>query len=58
MTIALIEKRGADSIEQTPLTRLGQSREIATAIGFLCNSTASFITGEVLHVSGGLYIAG
>lgn len=58
MTAALIEKRGADSVEQTPLRRLGQPREIATAIGFLCSSAASFITGEVLHVNGGLYIAG
>lgn len=58
MTAELIQKRGADSVEQTPLKRLGQPREIATAIGFLCSSAASFITGEVLHVNGGLYIAG
>ena len=42
----------------TPLKRLGQPREIATAIGFLCSDAASFVTGEVLHVNGGLYIAG
>ena len=58
MTIELIAKRGADSIEQTPLQRLGHPREIASAIGFLCSSAASFVTGEVLHVNGGLYIAG
>ena len=58
MTAALIEKRGADSIDQTPLKRLGHPREIATAVGFLCGDAASFITGEVLHVNGGLYIAG
>ncbi|MFM0161214.1 SDR family NAD(P)-dependent oxidoreductase [Paraburkholderia sediminicola] len=58
MTAGLILKRGADSVEQTPLKRLGHPREIATAIGFLCSDAASFVTGEVLHVNGGLYIAG
>ncbi|MEB2349796.1 MAG: SDR family oxidoreductase [Comamonadaceae bacterium] len=45
-------------MEQTPLKRLGQPGEIASVIGFLCSSAASFITGEVIHVNGGLYIAG
>lgn len=58
MTTTLIERRGAESIDQTPLGRLGHPREIATAIGFLCSDAASFVTGEVLHVNGGLYIAG
>lgn len=58
MTEAVIQKRGADTIDQTVLKRFGQPREIATAIGFLCSDAASFITGEVLHVNGGLYIAG
>ena len=44
--------------EMTPLKRLGQPGEIAGVIGFLCSSAASFITGEVIHVNGGLYIAG
>ena len=58
MTTELIQKRGADSIDQTPLRRLGKPEEVASAIAFLCSSAASFITGEVLHVNGGLYIAG
>lgn len=58
MTEHLIARRGTDSIEQTPLKRLGQPAEVAAAIGFLCSSAASFITGEVLHVNGGLYMAG
>jgi 3-oxoacyl-[acyl-carrier protein] reductase len=58
MTASLIRTRGADSIEQTPLRRLGQPQEIASAVAFLCSAAASFITGEVLHVNGGLYIAG
>jgi 3-oxoacyl-[acyl-carrier protein] reductase len=58
MTANLIRSRGADSIEQTPLRRLGNPHEIATAVAFLCSDAASFITGEVLHVNGGLYMAG
>lgn len=58
MTHDLIARRGAESVEQTPLKRLGQPSEIASVIGFLCSSAASFITGEVIHVNGGLYIAG
>ncbi|CAH0144642.1 3-oxoacyl-[acyl-carrier-protein] reductase FabG [Pseudomonas carnis] len=58
MTQALIATRGSDSVEQTPLKRLGQPSEIASVIAFLCSSGSSFITGEVLHVNGGLYIAG
>lgn len=58
MTTELIERRGAESIEQAPLKRLGKPREIATATGFLCSNAASFITGEVLQVNGGLHIGG
>jgi len=58
MTNDLIARRGQESVEQTPLKRLGQPGEIASVIGFLCSSAASFITGEVIHVNGGLYIAG
>ncbi len=58
MTHDLIAKRGSESVEQTPLKRLGQPSEIASVIAFLCSDAASFITGEVIHVNGGLYIAG
>ena len=58
MTAELVQRRGAESIEQTPLRRLGHPREVASAIAFLCSDAASFITGEVLHVNGGLYMAG
>ncbi len=57
MTVDLIARRGAESVEQTPLKRLRDPSEIASVIGFLCSSAASFITGEVIHVNGGLYIA-
>ena len=58
MTQHLIPTRGNDSLEQTPLKRLGHPSEIASVIAFLCSNGSSFMTGEVLHVNGGLYIAG
>ena len=58
MTVDLIERRGADSIAQTPLRRVGRPEEIASVIAFLCSDDASFMTGEVLNVNGGLHMAG
>ena len=48
------EKR-RDMTEATPLQRLGQPHEIADVILFLCSQGASFMTGENIHVNGGLY---
>lgn len=42
--------------EETPLGRLGTPEEVAQAILFLCETRASFITGQVLGVSGGFAI--
>jgi NAD(P)-dependent dehydrogenase (short-subunit alcohol dehydrogenase family) len=46
-----VKRRG-----QTPLGRLGEESEIAAAIAFLCGPDAAFITGEVLHVDGGISV--
>lgn len=43
-----------DMAELTLMKRLGEPREAAAAIAFLCSEEASFITGEVLGVSGGM----
>jgi len=42
--------------EETPLMRIGTPDEVARAAYFLCSENASFITGQVLGVSGGLII--
>jgi 3-oxoacyl-[acyl-carrier protein] reductase len=41
-------------LQNTPLGRLGEPTDVAAAVRFLCSDEASFITGEVLLVDGGL----
>ena len=43
------------SIAKTPLNRIGKPNEIADAVLFLASDSAAFITGELLHVTGGRY---
>ncbi|MXQ10604.1 SDR family NAD(P)-dependent oxidoreductase [Microvirga makkahensis] len=56
MVQPLLRARGPALIEQTPLKRLGTPEEVARTVAFLCSDWASFITGETVHVNGGLYI--
>jgi 3-oxoacyl-[acyl-carrier protein] reductase len=43
--------------DQVALNRFGQPQDIADAVSFLASDKASYITGTVLHVNGGLYMA-
>ena len=58
MTTGILADRGASVLAQTPLQRFGQPTEIASVIAFLCSDDASFITGEAIHVNGGIYMGG
>ena len=54
LTDVLPEEATGTMLEQTPLGRLGDPEDVAGAVRFLCSDAASFITGEVLLVDGGL----
>ncbi|GBR05610.1 beta-ketoacyl-ACP reductase [Gluconacetobacter liquefaciens] len=58
MTRDLRGQKGDALLVQTPLQRFGHPREVASVVSFLCSDDASFVNGEVIHVNGGLYIAG
>jgi 2-hydroxycyclohexanecarboxyl-CoA dehydrogenase len=55
---AVPEKHQEAFIKATPMRRLAQPEEIADAILFFCTGQSSFVTGQVLSVSGGLTLAG
>jgi 3-oxoacyl-[acyl-carrier protein] reductase len=57
MTRALNETQRETLNGQIPLARLGLPSDIAAAVAFLASADASYITGETLHVNGGMYMA-
>lgn len=57
MTDALPEAQAQNLLSQIPLARLGQPQEIASVVGFLASDKAAYITGETLHVNGGMYMS-
>ena len=56
MTKGLAEKQRVALTDQIPLHRLGTADEVACAVAFLASQDAGYITGEVLHVNGGLFM--
>jgi 3-oxoacyl-[acyl-carrier protein] reductase len=56
MTRALTEEQRAALLNQIPVGRLGTPADIAATVLFLCSPPASYITGETLHVNGGMYM--
>lgn len=57
MTKALPEEQREALLTQVPLGRLGDAQEIADAVTFLASKSASYITGETIHVNGGMYMS-
>jgi len=57
MTRALPEAQREALLSQIPLGRLGDPAEIAHAVSFLASPGAAYITGETIHVNGGMYMA-
>ncbi|MFM8332001.1 MAG: 3-oxoacyl-ACP reductase FabG [Candidatus Methylumidiphilus sp.] len=57
MTRSLPEEHRQALLAQIPLGRLGEAEEIASAVAYLCSDEAGYITGETLHVNGGMFMA-
>lgn len=56
MTKALPEEQRTGLVKSIALERLGEPGDIANAVAFLAGPSASYITGETLHVNGGMYM--
>ncbi len=57
MTRGLTDEQRTALTGQVPMARLGSVDDIAAAVLFLCSPGASYITGETLHVNGGMYMS-
>lgn len=57
MTAKLPEEQRQALASQIPLARLGQPEEIAGVVAFLVSDAAAYVTGDTIHVNGGMYMA-
>jgi 3-oxoacyl-[acyl-carrier protein] reductase len=56
MTTSLSDKAKEMMISQIPLGRVGTAKDIAAAVVFLASDQAAYITGQIIHVNGGMYM--
>ncbi len=57
MTRALPEEQRNQLLDKIPLGRLGQPEEIAAVVAFLASDAGGYVSGETIHVNGGMYMA-
>lgn len=57
MTAALPDKIKEEMLKRIPLRKLGKPEDIADAVAFLASDGANYITGETIHVNGGMYMS-
>ncbi|MEM8660740.1 MAG: 3-oxoacyl-ACP reductase FabG [Pseudomonadota bacterium] len=57
MTRALTEEQRGLMLAQIPLGRLGATEEIAALVNFICSDAGAYITGETIHINGGMYMS-
>ncbi|MFT7412269.1 MAG: 3-oxoacyl-[acyl-carrier protein] reductase [Paraglaciecola sp.] len=56
MTKTLTDDQKASILKDIPVNRLGDPKEIAAVVGFLASDDAAYITGETIHVNGGMHM--
>ncbi len=56
MTSALTEQQRSEMLAHVPLNRIGEPEDIAQAVMFLVSESGDYITGQTLHVNGGMYM--
>jgi len=56
MTSSLPDKLKEAFVQQIPLARVGEPEEVAEAVHWLCSGGSKYVTGQVIHVNGGLYM--
>jgi len=56
MTAKLPDKVREAMLAQIPLGRMGRPEDVAEVVAFLASEKASYITGQVIHVNGGMYM--
>ena len=57
MTDNIIESVKAVLTSRIPMARLGNGEDVANSVAFLSSDQASYVTGETIHVNGGMYMA-
>jgi 3-oxoacyl-[acyl-carrier protein] reductase len=57
MTRALSQEQRTALLAQVPLARLGEAADVAAAVAYLASPAAGYVTGNCLHVNGGMYMA-
>ena len=57
MTDKISENMKTTLISRIPMSKLGSGEDVANSTAFLCSDLASYITGETIHVNGGMYMA-
>ena len=56
MTAVLSDEIKKTVLQQIPLGRLGRPEDVAGAVYWLCSDEAGYITGQVIHVNGGMFM--
>ena len=56
MTAALSDEQTAAMLARIPLGRMGEAKEVAAAVSFLSGDQAAYITGQTIHINGGMFL--